>query len=132
MGNPLYDYFGGFTSKKQEFDQDNEKNYSQFMLNRFVSMVNGWVPYANAVNFSNIPNKAHYDFYKNMLPQAFHRVNYIKETKQSEDYEQIINNIERYYEISRRDAERCYVMLKEVDVDLLNEIMNKYKSGKAK
>lgn len=83
----IFDILKGilFTKKEYPFQfTEDEKNFDSFMVNRWLSMVDG--DSAKIVNettnkygaiFSN--KKQQYDFLKSVLPKyKFHKINYIK------------------------------------------------------
>lgn len=131
--NPLFEFFGGFTNKKTEYNEELDNQYSQFMLNRFVSMVNGWEEKANIINkYSNIPNKNHYEYYKVVLPQRFQKINYLKEEKVTKDTKEILEILSNHYEISLKDAKIYYSLLKKMNKKELDKIINSYRCGVTK
>jgi len=124
----LFDYLKRMTSEKGDWDSKDEtfgKGYDKYMINRFISMVELFVPLVNEVNkYPDMPKKAHYEYFLNLLPQNNIYFNYIKKPK--EDMKEELQLIMRYYECSKKEAEE-YIQL--LDDKQIKNVVNKFKGG---
>lgn len=116
------------TDRKRELDfsqDDVKKAYVPYMINRYVSMCEPYVPLVNEINKYEIPTEIHHRYYQDMLPKRHVFFNYIKKTKDVtlEDKKYIC----AYYECSMRDADEYVRILTE---EQLQEILSKYKYGR--
>ena len=82
----IFDWVNSVTLEKKDFDtfdEQDQKNYSQYMVNRFISMCDVYIPAINEINkYNQLTNKSHYDFCCNMLPKRKQYFKYIKKTKE--------------------------------------------------
>jgi len=126
----LFDFLKGMTSTKENIDFSDasiRSSYSPYMIDKFVSMVNIFLPVANGMNkCHSLPKHMHYEFYKNVLPKKYVKFNYIK--KQKED-DTAIECISKYYDISEREAKMYITMFTK---DQIKQIVDKYDFGKTR
>jgi len=126
----IFDFLKGMTQNKEVLDfNDNsiQRNYSPFIVDKYVSMVNLFLPVANAMNKTrDLPKKMHYEFYKSVLPKKNIFFKYIKKKKEDDT---AIDCIARYYEVSYREAKLYLSMFTK---DQINQIVDKYNFGKSR
>jgi hypothetical protein len=124
----LFDYLKAMTEKKEELDFDNEeirKGYSSYLINRFISMCEIFIPLCNEINKYDIPKETHYKYFFSILPKRKQFFRYIKKKKDlSEDDKLIIAN---YFQIGKKEAEQY---IKILDEKQLKEILDIFKYGK--
>ena len=122
MAKPtLFDFLNGMTINKKEFDfSDKEVNssYSQYMINRFISMSEIYFPIAREMVKGRLPNDIHYNTLKSMLPQQKIYFPYIKSIKKYTDDEMRI--LSNYYEVGTRDL---IDIINNIDEDEVNSIL---------
>ena len=124
----LFDYLNAMTKDNKDLDFDDEeikKGYTPFMINRFVSMAEVYIPLVNEINRYDIPKATHYRFFWSALPKKAHYFKYIKKSKDLDIDEKKF--IAEYFEVGLRDAERYIEILSE---EQITEILNVYKFGK--
>lgn len=129
----LFDFLGNITQKKEFLDFNNEeieKTYSPFMINRFLSMKIMFIPIIELLNQTkNLSKSAHYRFLYNVIPSGFVKLNYIKK-KKSEDLEDSTKQLlMRHFEFGANDLECALQILSSEQVE---DILSKYKSGKTR
>ena len=121
----LFEHLDSLTVKKMDFDPTNDiqaKSYDQFMINRFVSMIDLYVPYVNDINQFQVSKKVHYDYYKALLPKKRHYFRYIKAKKEF--------NIEEkqclctYFECGMTEAEGYIKVLTEEQIRKIVSLYN--------
>jgi hypothetical protein len=103
----LFEYLDHLTVKKTDWiDQPwFTKNYSQYMINRFIGMNDIFLPLIDTLNqMSNLPDETHYNFLKNMLPKKKIYFKYISKNKIDKKLQKHINNLMKFFEISETEA----------------------------
>lgn len=126
----LFDYLDAMTvdNKNLDFNDDEvNKKYPAYMINRFVSMSEIYVPVVNEINKYDVPKDTHYNYYFSILPKRKHYFKYINKKKDLTQKEKII--IAKYFEIGLKDAER-YIQL--LDEEQISEILEIFVYGKNK
>ena len=117
------------TKNKKNFNIDDEnykKNYTTYMINRFVSMVDLYVPIVNEINmYGDIPKESHYTYFKQILPKRKHFFKYIKKSKDLSDNDK--ECICEYFECSMKDAEQY---INTMTQDQINKIVKVYEHKK--
>lgn len=128
MSKSLFDYLNHITVDKAELTEEELKGYSPFMINRFVSMSEIFLPFvARKLNQHDIKKENHYRLMKDFLPKRKQYFKYIKSKKDGMDYE--IECLQKYFEVGVRDAEHFLTILTK---DELKEIVNKFSSLKGR
>jgi len=127
MAYTLFEALKDITDRKRELDfTDDEvkRAYVPYMINRYVSMCEQYVPLVNEINKYEVPLETHHRYYQDMLPKRHVFFGYIKKEKDLslEDKKYIC----KYFECSMRDAEE-YVRI--LTADQITELLNKYKYG---
>lgn len=123
MAKPtLFDFLNGMTIHKTEFDfTDNEIDsaYSQYMINRFISMSEVYLPIARELVRGRYPNDVHYNMLKSMMPKQKIYFPYIKPVKKYSDKELLI--LSNYYEVGNHDLPEIINNMSEADVNSILE-----------
>ena len=126
----IFDYLNGMTQDKTTLDFSSDevsKGYSQFMINRWVSMVDVFTPYVNDMNKYDIPKDVHYECYKSFLPKRKVFFPYIKKSKDLDLHEK--KYLAHYFEVGLKEAEEYIRIMSE---DEIKEILDIYKCGNNK
>lgn len=127
----LFDYLKAITSQKLELDfNDHEisKEYEPFIINRYVSMCELYIPIANAINRFTVPKAIHYRFYLNALPKRQVYLEYIKPDKNVDD-DTAIDYIAMYFDCGMKEARHYKTILSK---DQIKEIIDIYRYGNNK
>lgn len=102
----LFDHLDAITLSKIDFDLNNDeqsKSYNNYMINRFVSMSDMFIPIVNEINKYDIPKDVHYNYYKSIIPK---RKQYFKYTKQKiEINEKTKELLCEYYQCASKELE---------------------------
>lgn len=80
----LFDYLKAVTDPKQDLDFSNpevSQGYDSFMMNRWISMCETFLPVCAQINMFEIPKESHYKYFKTLLPQRKIFFEYIKKEK---------------------------------------------------
>lgn len=125
----IFDILNALTETKEKIDFDDEvinKEYDSYMINRFISMCEVYLPFVNEINkHDNIPKENHFQYYLNILPQRKQYFNYIKKNKEINSND--LKVVAHYFEIGIKEAEKYIKIMSNED---LQEILNIYKYGK--
>lgn len=128
----LFEHLKNLTERKIPPDIENpefESSYNPYMINRFVSMVEYYLPIVSTINNQrNIPKDIHYQYYFNLLPKKNHFFRYIK-SKKDEVREEQKEILMEHFEFGSRDLEKA---LKILTIDQIKHITGKYEHGKVK
>lgn len=125
----IFDILKKITETKEDLDFDNEeinKAYDIYMINRFISMSEIFLPLVNEINkIPNIPKHIHYNFFRFALPKRKQFFSYIKKGKE-------VNKIEKecimnYYEIGKKEVDIYIELLSE---NQIKRIVKKFDYGK--
>jgi len=96
--NQRSDYFDTLT-------EADKKSYSNYMVNRFISMNPHQVPFVNEIQKYNLDSKLHYLFYSQVLPKGKQFNKYIKKTKEVKYEDWLIDIITKHFSVSVVEAE---------------------------
>jgi hypothetical protein len=124
----IFYFLKAMTVDKKNIDFSNdefEKKYDVYMINRFVSMVECYIPVVNELNKHEMSKCSHYNFLKNCLPQQKIYFKYIKKSKDLTIQEK--KYIAHYYEIGLKEAE---LYINHLTKEEIEKIINVYKYGK--
>jgi len=112
----------------EDISKEDKKSWSNYMVNRFLSMKPDWIELVNEVQKYKLQPKELYKVYTNILPKSKRWLKYTK-GKNDMDYPNWLINIVRNHEqISRKEA-RDYVdilMLTECCMLELGELCRKW------
>jgi hypothetical protein len=127
----LFDYLKCLTVTKEELDFEDEeisRNYVPYMINRFISTVDIYVPLVNEINqFPDIPKETHYQFFLNMLPKRKQYFDYSSLKKEKEATLQQKKMIAHYFQVNLKIAQEYISILSEEEIQEITKI---YQYGK--
>ena len=113
-----------------EFTEDEQKKFSPFIINRWLSMdkelieiVNMFQPYA----IGTVEPKYVYEFYRNLLPKGKRFNKYIKGKSDKKYDKELIDIISKHFECSKLQTKE-YLEL--IDNEELKEILTMYGKDK--
>lgn len=102
----IFDYLKAVTIDKTDLDFDDEdvkKDYSQRMMNRWISMNEIFIPMINKLNgLKNLPDEIHYKYLLAELPQRKLYFKYI--SKEDENIEMVKRMICLYFKCSLKES----------------------------
>tara|TARA_A100001391_G_C5070078_1_gene278053 strand:+ start:94 stop:513 length:420 start_codon:yes stop_codon:yes gene_type:complete len=111
------------------FTDEDRKTFSPFMINRYLSMKEDYLPLVNhfqKLTIGTMPHSAVYRFYCNLLPKRKEYLKYISGNKRKVNKD-LIGYLVDYFEISTNQALDYYDLLSKDD---LKSILKEY--GKSK
>ncbi|MFW6130574.1 MAG: hypothetical protein ACOC56_05255 [Atribacterota bacterium] len=126
----LFDYLRALTNENKELDFNNDeirKGYNPYIINRFVSMSEVFVPVVNEINEHEVPKDVHYRFMFSILPKRKQYFKYIKKNKDLSLKEKKV--IAHYFEVGLKEAEE-YIRI--MQSEQIQEVLEIYRSGKNK
>lgn len=125
MSKPsLFDYLTNICVDKVGITED-DKGYQPYMINRFISMTNIYLPMVNDINMYQVPITAHYEYYASKLPKRKLYAKYIKKTKTDKKSEDVIERLCKYYEIGLKEAKLYLTILSD---EQINDIYDLYET----
>lgn len=101
-----------------------QKTYEPFMVNRFFSMFDAFIPIIEIVNQMNLDKENHYRFLFNLLPQQSMSFNNYISKKKNELKEEEKKYLIKYFECGKNDLDCILDLLSQKQID---SIMSKYK-----
>ena len=129
----LFDHLNNLTRNKKTPDfeiEEIEKSYDPFMISRFISMFEVWIPLVNIINTRKLPKEIHYKFLLNMLPQSgVSFTNYIKKKKEDDTTIEMKELLMKHFEFGTNDLEVALSILNDKQIE---KILDMYRYGKVK
>ena len=106
--------------------EGDKKSYSNYMVNRFLSMNIHQLPLVNEIQKYNLDPAVHYLFYASTIPRGRQFNKYVK-SKAEDKYEKwLIELVAKHYTISQDEAIFYLDIYYEQDKPALKELCEKY------
>jgi formate dehydrogenase maturation protein FdhE len=133
-GKELFDFLNGITTDQSKAFFDNltdveKKKYktSRYMIHRFLSMNVNYAQVVNALQqYSNIPDKAHYQFLTGMLPKGKQYNKYIKGDKDERYEAWLVQLVAKHYSVSTVEASQYLDILYSHNKEELKTLCKSY------
>ena len=105
----LFDHINQITAVQnpnywEEISEEDKKSFSNYMVNRFLSMKPEWIDLVNELQKYNLKPKELYKLYTNVLPKGKQWLKYTKGKSDMKYPEWLINIMRNSDESSRREA----------------------------
>jgi len=103
------------------FKDVDKKKFSPFMVNRYLSMSDDFLPFVNHFQKYTIevmPSKAVYQFYCNLLPKKKIYLRYLSGKKENVN-EKVVSYIMKYFEVSKNQSVDYYQLMSREELILL-------------
>ena len=103
------------------FSDEDKKKFSPFMVNRYLSMGDDFLPFVNHFQKYTIevmPPKAVQQFYCNLLPKKKTNLRYLSGKKEKTN-DKVVPFIMKYFEVSKLQAADYYDLMLKEDLILL-------------
>ena len=112
----LFDHINQITSTQNpnywdEISDEDKKSWSNYMVNRFLSMKPEWIDLVNELQKYNLEPKELYKLYTNVLPKGKQWLKYTKGRNDMNHPEWLINIVRNNDEYSRKEAIQAIDML---------------------
>ena len=105
----LFDHITQITSVQNpnywdEISDEDKKSWSNYMVNRFLSMKTDWIELVNELQKYNLKPKELYKFYTNILPKGKQWLKYTKGRNIMSHPNWLINIVVNHEQISKKEA----------------------------
>jgi len=116
----LFDHINQITATQNpnywnEISDEDKKSWSNYMINRFLSMNSDWMELVNELQKYNLQPKELYKLYTNILPKGKRWLRYMKGKNDMDYPEWLINIVRNNDELSRKEA------IQNIDMLMLTE-----------
>ena len=106
----LFDHLKHITEKQtvgywDTLNETEKKQWSNYMIHRFLSMKMEWVDVVNEIQKYNLRPKDLYRLYSDVLPKGKQWLKYIKGKKDMKHPKWVLEVVAKYYELSLTEAE---------------------------
>jgi hypothetical protein len=131
MAKTLFDHINEIyqSQKKNYFDtlDDGEKRtYSNYMVNRFLSMNIHQLPLVNEIQKYNLPPDIHYLFFATTIPRGKQYNKYVKSAKAVKYEEWLVTLVAKHYTVSEVEATDYLDIYYDQHKDSLRELCERY------
>ena len=113
-----------------EFTEDEQKKFSPFIINRWLSMDKDFleiVNYFQKYSIGTLESREVYKWYCDMLPKGKRFNKYIKGKKDKKYDTELISLLKNYFECSKLEVEQNLELIDKIE---LREILEKYGKDK--
>ena len=105
----LFDHINAITSRQRsnywdEITDEDKKSWSNYMVNRFLSMKMEWIEFVNEVQKYPLKPKELYKVYTDILPKKRQWLKYIKGDKEMKYPNWVYEIVAKHLQISLREA----------------------------
>ena len=105
----LFDHINAITSRQHsnywdEISDEDKKSWSNYMVNRFLSMKMEWIEFVNEVQKYPLKPKELYKVYTDILPKKRRWLKYIKGDKEMKYPKWVYEIVAKHLQISLREA----------------------------
>jgi hypothetical protein len=131
MAKSLFDHINAIylDQKKNYFaglDDGEKRTYSNYMVNRFVSMNIHQLPLVNEIQKYTLPNEAHYLFLSTTIPRGKQYNKYVKAAKETKYEEWLVELVAKHYSVSQVEATSYLEIYYRDDKPALRSLCEKY------
>ena len=88
----------------EQISEEDKKTWSNYMVNRFLSMKPEWIELVNELQKYNLEPKELYKLYTNVLPKSKQWLKYTKGRNQMAHPDWLINIVANHEEVSKKEA----------------------------
>ena len=105
----LFDHINAITSRQHsnywdEISDEDKKSWSNYMVNRFLSMKMEWIEFVNEVQKYPLKQKELYKVYTSILPKKKQWLRYVKGDKKMKYPKWVYEIVAKHLQISLREA----------------------------
>jgi hypothetical protein len=117
----IFDHIKNITTTKGPYLGD--EGWNNWMINRYLSMDPEYCEVVNLVQKNTWQMKGEYlyNLYKDLIPQQYKFLKYIKASKKSNYEKDDINAVKQYFEISEKQAKEYINMLPEDELRIIKQ-----------
>lgn len=125
----ILNYICDFKANLDFDDPDVDAAYDIYLINRYLSSIEIFIPFVEMMNRYDIPKRVHYTFFKNMIPKNRYRFSYMKKNK-DDALDKKIACMCKYYEIGKREAVDYLELMKPEQIDKILKLYSYGTDGK--
>ncbi len=131
MAKSLFDHINAIylEQKKNYFstlDDGEKRTYSNYMVNRFLSMNIHQLPLVNEIQKYNLPPDVHYLFFATTIPRGKQYNKYVKAAKETKYEEWLVDLVAKHYCVSQIEAISYLEIYYKDDKPALRSLCEKY------
>lgn len=131
MAKTLFDHINEiYQSQKKSYfsglDDGEKRTYSNYMVNRFLSMNIHQLPLVNEIQKYNLPSDVHYLFFATTIPRGKQYNKYVKSKAENKYESWLVELVAKHYEVSQSEAVTYLNIYYDRDKDGLRELCEKY------
>ena len=117
----IFDHLKNITTTKGEYLGD--EGWNNWMINRYLSMDQDYVEVVNIVqkNTWQMKGKYLYNLYRDLIPQQYKFLKYIKSSKKLDYKEDDIDAVQAYFEVSKSEAKEYIDMLPKEELESIKQ-----------
>lgn len=122
----IFDHLKNITTTKGPYLGD--EGWSNYMINRYLSMNQDYIELINIIQKNTWQMKSEhlYSLYKDIIPKSNVYLKYIKGKTSSKHKPDEIEAVQKYYQVSKREAKDYIDLLSKDDIkDILKQINGK-------
>jgi hypothetical protein len=120
----IFDHIKNITTNKGPYLGD--EGWNNWMINRYLSMDPDYCEVVNLVQKNTWQMKGEYlyNLYKDLIPQQYKFLKYIKASKKSDYKSEDIEAVQTYFEVSKKEAKEYINMLPKEELELITQQIN--------
>jgi hypothetical protein len=131
MAKTLFDHINAIyiDQKKNYFsglDDGEKRTYSNYMVNRFLSMNIHQLPLVNEIQKYTLPSDVHYLFFATTIPRGKQYNKYVKAAKETKYEDWLIDLVAGHYCVSQDEAKSYLNIYYNDGKQALRELCEKY------
>lgn len=120
----IFDHIKNITTNKGEYLGD--EGFNNWMINRYLSMNQDYVEVVNIVQKNTWQMKGEhlYNLYKDLIPKQYVFLKYIKATNTKKYNDNELNAVQKYFEVSKKEAKEYIDMLPKDELENIKQQIN--------
>ncbi len=131
MAKTLFDHINEiYQSQKKNYfsglDDGEKRTYSNYMVNRFLSMNIHQLPLVNEIQKYTLPSDVHYLFFATTIPRGKQYNKYVKAAKETKYEDWLIDLVAGHYCVSQDEAKSYLNIYYNDGKQALRELCEKY------
>ena len=131
MAKTLFDHINAIylEQKKNYFsglDDGEKRTYSNYMVNRFLSMNIHQLPLVNEIQKYNLSSDVHYLFFATTIPRGKQYNKYVKAAKETKYEDWLVDLVAGHYCVSQDEAKSYLDIYYDQDKPALRQLCEKY------
>jgi hypothetical protein len=131
MTKTLFDHIDEiYLSQRKNYfstlDDVEKRTYSNYMVNRFLSMNIHQLPLVDEIQQYNLPSDMHYLFYATTVPRGKQYNKYVKSKNEKKYEDWLVTLVAKHYQVSEVEAKNYLEIYYRDDKVGLRELCEKY------